>query len=159
MLFLFKLHRMATAVPLLLLLLLLPCGVKRSEAAKLSWSRWYCGESTAWYCREMETVASVGRGAQYGAAPPSRRVGQSSCVARPGATQLHSKQTECKRRFQGVVSATSHQRGELLQMKIGDKLKTILTVEATQCCWFDKRGSRQGARASEYLPCVPGKPQ
>ena len=75
------------------------------------------------------------------------------------ATQLQSKQTECKRRFQSVVSATSHQRGELLQMKIGDQSKTIHTVEATQCCWFDKRGSRQGARASEYLPCVPGDPQ
>ena len=73
-------------------LLLLPCGVKRSEAAKLSWSRWYCGESTAWYCRAMETVASVGRGAQYGAAPPSRRVGQSSCVARP-AGQHNSSPT------------------------------------------------------------------
>ena len=87
---------MATAVPLLLLLLL-PCGVKRSEAAKLSWSRWYCGESTAWYCREMETVASVGRGAQYGAAPPSRRVGQSSCVARPAGQHNSSPNKQSAR--------------------------------------------------------------
>ena len=64
-------------------------------------------------------------------------------------------------RVQETISkcAASHQRSELLQMKIGDQSKTIHTVEATQCCWFDKRGSRQGARASEYLPCVPGKPQ
>ena len=64
--------------------------------------------------------------------------------------QHNSNQTECKKRFQGVVSATSHQKGELLQMKIGDQPKTIQ---------WRQRGSRQGARASEYLPCVPGKPQ
>ena len=89
--------------------------------------------------------------------PPAVSVRAAAWLDQPGNTT--PVQPECKRPFQSVVSATSHQRGELLQMKIGDQSKTIHTVEATQCCLFDKRGSRQGARASEYLPCVPGDPQ